>query len=224
MNIQDLPRLDRPRERLLRYGPEPLSTIELIAILLNSGSQKKNVLDLATDLLEQFQSLEKIAEASFEELSAVQGIGPAKALQLQAAFSLAKRFEKREDALLVFENPAAIANLIRSELPKTQEAVMILLLDVKRNIFHREIIALGTLTEVLLHPREVYHLAIRRKAYSIVLAHNHPSGDPSPSLQDTELTQSLAAAGRTLGIELLDHLIIGASRHFSFRECFLLGS
>ena len=222
MNLQDLPYSDRPRERLLRYGAESLSSLELLAILLSSGNGQRGVLEIAADLLEQFPSLDALSDASFEELSKVQGIGEAKATLLQAAFSLGKRLEKKEGELLFIKDIEKISERLRRDFPAKQEAVMVLLCDVKRAIFHREIVALGTLTQVLLHPREVFHPAIRKKAHSILLAHNHPSGDPTPSVNDIELTRSLAAAGETLGISLLDHLIVGAKSYFSFQEKGLL--
>ena len=217
MKIQHLLPNERPRERLLRYGPQTLSTLELLAILLSSGNQKANVLELASNLLSRFQSLSELAEASLEELLQVEGIGRAKALQIQAAFSLGKRLEKKEEDLCLEDLPGVI-RVISQEFPQGQEAVMVLLCDVKCQIFHREIIALGTLTEVLLHPREVFHLAIRKKAHSLILVHNHPSGDPAPSNGDMKMTQAIAMAGKTLGISLLDHLILGTNSYFSFKE------
>ena len=222
MNLQRIPPIERPRERLLRYGASSLSVIELLAVLLGSGSSQKNVLEIATDLLSHFKSLEAIAEASHAELSALEGIGPTKALQLQAAFSLGKRLEKKEGEPLFFGDLKAVIAQIGRDFPDKQEAIMVLLCDVKRAVFHQEIIGLGTLTQVLLHPREVFYPAVRHKAHSLVLVHNHPSGDPAPSIADKEMTRAIAMAGQTLGISLLDHLIVGAGAYFSFREKGLL--
>ena len=209
MNLKSLPPQDLPRERLARYGSAVLSTIELLAILLGSGTKKRSVLELAADLLGHFGSMNTLAEATLEELKQVSGIGEAKAVQLQAVFALLSRFEPEEQKLLL-DTPETVYALIRNELgEKKVETLMIILRDARKCYVHREIISKGTLTEVLMHPREIFHLAIRHRAHSLIIAHNHPSGDPTPSTRDLEMTQVLATAGRVVGIELSDHLIVG---------------
>lgn len=215
MNLKSLPAEERPRERLVRFGSESLSTIELLAILLGSGTQNRSVLLLAADLLAHFQSLQALSEASLQELQEVKGIGIAKAIQLQAAFALFRR--KEEVIHLLLDTPEKVYASIRSELEEQKiEILLILLRDVRRRFIHQEIISKGTLTELLLHPREIYHAAIKHRAHSLIIAHNHPSGDPTPSARDQEMTQILIAAGKVVGIPLADHLVIGRDSFTSF--------
>ncbi len=214
-----LPLSELPRERFSRYGSEALTSVELLAILLNSGTAKKSVLDLALELMECFGSLEEISEASVEEIAKLDGIGQTRAVQLKAAFALGKRLHRTQEQYFIFDRTEDLAAELHPEMAfRKSEVVMVLLLDVRKRIFHREIIAVGTLTEVLLHPREIFHPAIRRMAHSIILVHNHPSGDPTPSKRDIEVTRVVEEAGRLLGISLLDHLIIAKRGYFSFLE------
>lgn len=216
MNLKSLPPQERPRERLSRYGCEGLSSIELLAILLGSGTKERSVLELAADLLGHFGSVNALAEASLVELMEVKGIGEAKAIQVQAAFGLLGRIEKKPPATLL-DSPEKVYELIRGELEGQKiEMLMVVLRDVRKGFLHREVISKGTLTELLLHPREVFHLAIRHRAHSLILAHNHPSGDPNPSKRDIEITKLLVSAGRVVGIEVADHLIVGNSGFISF--------
>lgn len=219
MNLfQSIPKAERPRERLTRYGSDAVSTVELLAIVLGSGTKSCSVLELAGQILSHFGSLKNLANATLRELMAVKGIGPAKALQLQAAFSLLRRFQQ-EPERLPLRNPEAVYALIRSELEEAPtEQLLIVLRDTKRRLLHREIVSTGTLTELLIHPREVFHAAIRHRAHSAIIAHNHPSGDPTPSFRDLEMTKLLASAGRVVGIELVDHLIIGKNSYISLFE------
>ncbi len=216
--LKTIPLKDRPRERLARYGGEVLSTIELLAIILGSGTKEHSVLILATNLLTHFRSLQKLAAASIKELSEVKGIGKAKAVQLKAVFALGERKENcKEDPLPLIDSPHAAHLLIRRELASQPvETLLVLLRDLKQRAIHREIIGKGTLTEVLLHPREIYNIAVRHRAYSLIIAHNHPSGYPDPSPKDIQMTQLLTQAGQTLGIPLADHLIVSDAQFFSF--------
>jgi DNA repair protein RadC len=216
MTLRSLPAKERPRERLARYGGEGVSTIELLAILLGSGTQERSVLELAAEVLRHFGSLKHLAEATIAELRQVKGIGLAKATQLQAAFQLFRRLAAdREEVVL--SSPRVVYQLIRSELEwEATEVLMLVLRDVKRRLVHREVLGRGTLTELLVHPREVFCSAIRHRAHTAIIAHNHPSGDPTPSLQDLEMTELLSAAGRVVGIDLVDHLIVGKNTFVSF--------
>lgn len=222
MTLKHLPPEERPRERLARFGSDALSTIELLAILLGSGLQNRSVLQLAADLLSHFQSVQALSDASLEELQEVKGIGLAKAVQLKAAFALIYR---REEVPHPFcDKPENVYANIHSELEEQKiEMLMIVLRDVRRRLIHREILSKGTLTELLLHPREVYHVAIKHRAHSVIIAHNHPSGDPTPSARDCEMTQILMTAGRVIGIPLSDHLIIGRHTYTSFYKNGFLG-
>lgn len=224
MNLKQLPPQERPRERLARYGIHALSTIELLAILLGSGTENRSVLELAADLLSHFGSLNRLADATLKELREVKGIGEAKALLIQAALGLGGRFDPKGEPL-VLDSPEKVYQSVRHELGSQKvEVLWVFLRDVRKGCIHREAIAKGTLTELLMHPREIFHLAIRHRAHSLIIAHNHPSGDPSPSTQDLKMTDLLAAAGRVVGIELSDHLILGEGRFVSFFQQGWIGS
>ncbi len=218
--LRELPTEERPRERLLLGGAESLSTAELLAIVLGSGMRGKSVLQLAQELLGRFGSLEALARATVSELKAVAGLGPAKAVQLQAAFALATRLERtREPPVLVVNGPLAAYQVLREQLENAkEERVCALLLDSRSQVIKLETIAIGTLSEALVHPRELFYPAIRHKAAKIIVAHNHPSGDPTPSDEDFALTGRLVEAGTLLGIPLVDHLVIGSHTYRSIRE------
>ncbi len=219
--IKALPSEERPRERLVRYGTKSLSSIELIAILLGSGTKNRSVLQLAGELLAHFQTVKGLSEASLEELKEIKGIGIARAIQLHAAFALAHRIE--ESCYETLNTPEKIYAFIKADLEREKNEVFLLLLrDVKLRCIHREILFQGTLTELLFHPREVLHLAVKHKAHSIVIAHNHPTGDPTPSTRDLEMTKRLYQAATLVGIPLADHLIIGRGRFVSLARNFPL--
>jgi len=217
--LKHLPTDERPRERLMQKGPAALSSIELLAILLGTGTQKRSVLDLAADLLGHFGSLEQLADASLQELQTVPGIGEAKALQLQAAFALWRRTLAATAEKPVIDSPLTAFAHIQPDIQNEKTEVLgVMLRDVRRTLVHKEIVARGTLDQVIMHPREVFCSAIRHRAHSVIVVHNHPSGDPTPSDKDVEITSMLRAAGQVIGIPLIDHLIVGRSRFFSFRE------
>ncbi len=219
--LLDLPTHARPRERLLEAGEEALSLVELIAILLGTGTRGKSVLQLSQELLETFGSLPELLEASVEELRAIKGIGLAKALQLKAAFAIALRFRKLYDS----HRKVAVTTLhdayllLKDKLEHLrQEALVVLLRDAKGQAITTHQVALGTLSQVLIHPREVFFPAIRQKAHSMIIAHNHPSGDPTPSQADLEMTRRLISSGQIIGIPIDDHLIIGKGTYVSLKE------
>jgi len=219
--LLDLPSHARPRERLLEAGEEALSIVELLAIILGTGTQGKSVLQLSQELLETFGSLPALLEASVEELKTVKGIGPAKALQLKAAFAIALRFHKiygdQKKAALSTSQDAYF--LLKDKLEHLkQEALVVLLRDAKGQLISLNQVALGTLSQVLIHPREVFFPAIRQKAHSMIIAHNHPSGDPTPSQADLEMTRRLLSSGQIIGIPIDDHLIIGKGNYVSLKE------
>jgi DNA repair protein RadC len=218
--MHQIPKEERPRERLLRHGPEGLSTAEIIAIILGSGTKGKPVLHLAQELLSHFGSLSKLADASVEELCQIKGLGQTKAIQLKAAFSVGVKLSKQP---LIpryrIDSPLHVYNLLREELEnEKQERVVVVLQDIRGYVIGCETVSLGTLNQALIHPREVFYPAIRHKAASIVLAHNHPSGDPTPSAQDYAATQSILEAAKTLDIALQDHLVIAKEGFVSIRE------
>jgi DNA repair protein RadC len=209
--IKDLPEKDRPRERLAVEGPEALSSADLVAILLRTGRRGYSALDISRQLLARFQTLDRLARASLEELCAVKGIGPDKAVTLKSALTLAQRMarELQVDSP-VLDTPHRVADLLREENRFYEaEQFQVLLLNTRRRLIRVERIARGTLDTVLVHPRDVFKLAIAANASAVVLAHNHPSGDPTPSEADIRVTRDLIRAGQLLKIDVLDHIILG---------------
>ena len=219
-SLAKLPAQERPRERLLSLGTEALSLTELLAICLGSGRQGQSVLHLAEELLSTFGSLSNLLEASVSQLTEVKGIGETKAIQLKAIFALAKRIQRRAGAAkFSVKSPADAYHLIAPYLEdEKQEKVALLFRNVKGEIFHHEVIACGTLSEVLVHPREVFHHVLMHRAYSFIMVHNHPSGHPAPSKSDIELTRLVETSGRLMGIRLDDHLIVGKRAFVSLWE------
>jgi len=224
IRMKDVPREERPRERLRRHGAERLANKELLAILLRTGNQRESALTLAEKLLARFGSLANIASASFEELVAVNGIGPAKAADILAAFELAKRLaESRMEFQGVVNSPADAAQLVLRELSLAdKEHFMIIMLNTKNRVIAKKTVSIGHLQASLVHPREMFKEAIKRSSAALILVHNHPSGDLTPSREDITTTERLRKAGAVLGIDVLDHIIVGDNRYFSFREHGLL--
>jgi len=211
MKIKDQPASERPRERLMLSGEGSLSPAELVAILLRTGLKGTNVVEIGKQLVGKYGSLHALAQASVDDLKAVKGIGPDKAVTLVAAFALAKKMaDEMRGESPVLDTPDAVANLLREDnrLPGV-ETFQIVLLNSRRRLIRIEKISQGTLDTILVHPREVFKSAIAANAAAVVLAHNHPSGDPTPSEADIKVTRDLIRAGQLLKIEVLDHVIIG---------------
>ena len=209
--IRDLPNAERPRERLVALGAEALRNSELIAILLRTGTSGSSALEVAQRLLNRFQSLDQLARASLDELCQVKGIGPDKAVALKSAFTLAQRMvqELHPEALLL-DTPDRVADLLReANRLHAVEHFQTVLLNARRRLIRVEHISQGTLDTLLIHPREVFRGAIQAGAVALILAHNHPSGDPAPSEADIKVTRDLIRAGQLLKIEVLDHIILG---------------
>lgn len=219
-SIQCLPAEDRPRERLLRFGPDCLSLIELIAVILGSGTKAMPVLQLAQELVAHFGGLQQLTEATLAELLEIKGIGLAKAVQLKAALNLGSRASRQLiKSKYRIEHPSHAYQLIKDELEnESREIFVVILQDTKGFLICHEVVSIGSLSQTLVHPREVFYPAIRHKAASLLVAHNHPSGDPTPSSQDLELTRLLLDASRLIGIPLQDHLIIGKQTYLSLRQ------
>lgn len=213
MRLKDQPVSERPRERLVARGPDALTHAELIAILLRTGLPGVNVVQVGQNLLQKFGSLNALALASVDELRKVDGIGRDKAATLVAAFALARRMEQeRRDESPVLDNPATVVNFMReSNRLRNVEAFQVLLLNTRKRLIRVEEISDGTLDTLLVHPREVFRAAIAANASGIVLVHNHPSGDPSPSEADIKVTRDLIRAGHLLKIEVVDHVILGCA-------------
>lgn len=224
LRIADMLPDDRPRERLERSGPESLTTPELLAILFRTGTPKRNAVQVAEDLFRELGGLGGIATASLVELACVSGIGRVKAIEVKAAVELGKRLSAtKEDVKPVIRSPEDVAQLMMAELRYEQvEHLCALVLDARNQVRHTRKISTGTLTESLVHPREVFREAIRFSAASLCLVHNHPSGDPTPSPEDIKTTKRLLEAGKILGIDLLDHVIIGDGRWTSLKQLGLL--
>ncbi|WP_212973169.1 DNA repair protein RadC [Bacillus sp. J14TS2] len=218
--IRDFPIADRPRERMIKAGPQSLSTQEIIAILLRTGTKSESVLQLANRLLTKFDGLMWLKEAAFEELVSIKGIGQAKAVQLVAAVELGRRISNLTyDDRYVIKSPEDGANYVMNDMRfLTQEHFVVLYLNTKNQVVHRQTIFIGSLNASIVHPREVFKEAFRRAAATVICFHNHPSGDPTPSREDIEVTRRLAECGKMLGIEVLDHVIIGDKKYVSMKE------
>lgn len=219
-SMQAIPVSERPRERLLKHGPEAMSSTELLAIILGSGTKDVPVIQLAQTLLTKFGSLQAIAKATVQELCEVKGLGQAKAIQLKATFDLGIRASRGVPMLKYrADSPAQVYYYVKAEMELSRREIFkVLLLDTKCYIIAEELVSIGTLSKALAHPREIFYTAIRNTAASLVLIHNHPSGDPTPSKEDLDLTQKLIAVGRLIGIPIQDHLIIGHNSYMSLRQ------
>jgi DNA repair protein RadC len=211
LRLKDQPASERPRERLAARGPDALTHAELIAILLRTGLKGTNVVQVGQNLLQKFGSLNALALASVDEIRKIPGIGRDKAATLVAAFALARRMEQeRREESPVLDNPPTVVNFMReTNRLKNVESFQVLLLNTRKKLIRAEEISHGLLDTLLVHPREVFRAAIAANAASIVLVHNHPSGDPAPSDADIKTTRDLIRAGRLLKIEVTDHVIIG---------------
>lgn len=218
--VHDLPKPERPRERLQRFGPEALSAQELLALIIGRGVSKRSVMTIAQELLVKFGNIRAISEATLEELSQIKGIGLAKAAQIKACFELGKR-QDLEPELKDFDikDPQSIVKAIRAGIKdKAKEHFKLILLNTRNKIIGISTVSVGSLNASIVHPREVFKDAIIHNAYSVILVHNHPSGDPEPSEDDLTITKRLTEAGKILGIEVIDHIIIAKNGFFSFKE------
>ncbi|NLY89191.1 MAG: DNA repair protein RadC [Firmicutes bacterium] len=218
--IKDLPAEERPRERLEKYGAQSLSNAELLAILLRTGTSGLSALDLATTILAQFQTLDEIAAAGIGELSQIKGMGQSKAVQVLAAFELGRRLQVSEASKYEqVSSPGKVAELVMPRLRfLKQEHFLVIHLNTKNRVLSIETISMGTLDSSLVHPRDVFRTAIKNSSASLILVHNHPSGEPYPSNEDLNITRRLKEAGELLGIPILDHVIIGDNKYISLRE------
>lgn len=218
--IRDFPNDERPSERFVKQGPESLANHELLALLIQTGSKNESVLTLANKLLVHFDGLRLLKDASLDELKEMKGIGTAKAIQLMAAIELGRRVSNLEftDRYCI-RSPEDAAKYMMNEMRfLTQEHFVCLYLNTKNQVMHKQVVFIGSLNASIVHPREVYKEAFRRSAASIICLHNHPSGDPSPSREDIEVTKRLVECGKIIGIDLLDHIIIGENKFISLKE------
>jgi len=216
MKIKDLPKVERPREKLIRYGPEKISNSELLAILLRSGTKEENVVELANKIIKRF-SANELPNLTFDDLKDYPGLGPAKACEIVACFELGKRLLKDKKAE-IYLTPKDVWEELKDLHNHKKEHFVIFYLDARNQEIKREIISVGSLNANLVHPREVFEPAVRNLAAQIILAHNHPSGNPEPSEDDLEITKRLVESGRILGIEIIDHIIIAKTGFISLKE------
>jgi len=214
--IKDLPKVERPREKLIQYGPEKLSNSELLAILLGSGKKGENVIELANKILKKFKT-ESLPNLSFDDLKNYSGLGSAKACEIVACFELGKRLLKDKKATLIM-SPKEVWEELKDIRDNKKEHFIAFFLDTRNQVIKREIISVGSLNANLVHPREVFEPAIAHLVAQIILAHNHPSGDSEPSEDDLEITKRLVESGKILGIDVIDHIIVTRNSFISLKE------
>ncbi|WP_411343514.1 RadC family protein [Paenibacillus sp. WLX1005] len=218
--LRDIPHEDRPRERMMNYGAEALSHAELLAILLRTGTRDESAIHLATRILKQVGNIRQLVDLSIEELTEIRGIGTAKAIQIKAGIELGRRITRTSrDEAIAIRSPKDAADLLMEQMRYLQkEHFVCLFLNTKNQIISQETLSMGSLNASIVHPREVFRAAIKCSSASVICAHNHPSGDPTPSPEDISLTRRLVEAGHLIGIEVLDHVVIGDTRFVSLKE------
>lgn len=228
LKIREMPQEERPREKLLARGVDSLTNPELIAILLRTGVIGTNAIEVARELLERYGSLTGLSRCSVDELSKIRGVGFAKAVQLVAAFGLGQRLARETLSNQKIDSPELVNQLVGAEMRMLRkESLRVILLDTRYHLIRIQEVSTGSVNESIAHPREIFHPAVASSAYAVIVVHNHPSGDASPSQADHSLTRRLAEAAELLQIKLLDHIIIGAPAdgqpgYFSFKEAGVL--
>lgn len=218
MKILDIPKENRPRERFLKHGPVALSDAELFAIILRTGSRKENVIDMSNRLIKEY-GLNNLFDCSIKELQKIKGIGPTKAMQILAMTELNKRIIRSKNPIKRISHAKDVFDLFHDRLKdEKQEHFMILMLNSKNHIIGEQLVTKGVLDAAIVEPREVFRPAIKNAASKIIVVHNHPSGDCSPSKEDIEVTKALIEAGKTINIKVLDHVIIGNGSYWNWLE------
>lgn len=219
ISIHDMPEEERPRERLLKYGPDALSSAELLAIILRTGSRKENVVNMSSRILSEY-NIKQLSQANVVKLTQIHGIGTAKASQIAAVFELARKLEGfTDEPKRKIRSPADVYSLLYPKMREhKREKLVALLLDTKNQVIREETISIGTLNANIVHPREVFKAALMESSASVIISHNHPSGDPTPSREDIAVTEKLVEGGKMLGIDVLDHVIIGDGRYVSLKD------
>ncbi|MEA2036538.1 MAG: DNA repair protein RadC [Nanoarchaeota archaeon] len=217
MRIKDISKANRPRERLEKNGVHVLSDPELLAIIFKTGNKQENAIEMSDRLITKY-GLNKLNELSLKELQEIKGIGPAKAMQIKVLFEFNKRHNLSQKYGKSIKSAKDVFEYSFQRLLNDKEYFMVLHLDSKNRVIKDETVSTGTLNNSLVHPREIFKSAIKENANSVILVHNHPSGDPTPSSEDKEITERLFDAGELLDIKVLDHVIIGKGEYFSFKE------
>jgi DNA repair protein RadC len=220
ISLRDVPTEERPRERMQTLGAEALSNAELLAILLRTGSRSESVLHLSERLLIEAEGLKNLLDMSLQEMTMLHGIGLAKAIQIKAALELGRRVASfAKESRYVIRSPKDAAHYLMEEMRLLKkEHFVCLFLNMKNQVIGKETIFIGSLNSSIVHPREIFRSAVKRSSASIICLHNHPSGDPTPSPEDIQVTKRLFEAGEIMGIELLDHVIIGDLDYVSLKE------
>ena len=218
--IKEIPKQERPRERFINYPIDTIQTHELIAIILRTGSKQESVLELSKKILYQYSTLKELSNTSIKELMTIKGIGKSKAIELKAAFELGKRSVNEQFTNNVkLTSPESIYLYLKDQLEmKTQEHLIALYLNTKGELIKKEVLFIGTLHSSVIHPREIFKHAVLNSAASLIICHNHPSGDPTPSKNDLDVTKVINENSIMMDIPLMDHIIIGRDKYFSFKE------
>lgn len=218
--IREIPVDERPRERMMQFGASSLSNAELIAILLRTGTESQSAVHIAERVLSQTAGLKGLTDSTIETLVQVKGVGPAKAIQILAGVELGRRISRLiPEERLTVRSPQDAAEFMMDELQHlTQEHFVCLFLNTKNEVIGKETIFVGSLNASIVHPREIFRKAIQRASAAIICFHNHPSGDPTPSAEDRHVTRRLKEAGKIVGIDVLDHIIVGEQRFYSMKE------
>lgn len=219
IKVSNIPKEYKPREKLLKYGSNFLTDEELLAIILRTGNKEENVLELSKRILNEIGGIHGLLNCSVEEFMTIKGIKSAKATQILSVCEIYKRLSKPKDKRLKVRKPSDIVSLIMTDIFfMEQEIFMVITLNSKNNVLSKKEIFKGSLNSSLVHPREVFKEALKNSAASIIICHNHPSGDPCPSKEDINVTKRIKECGNIMGIELLDHIIIGDNNYISLKE------
>jgi DNA repair protein RadC len=228
LKIREMPREERPREKLAAHGASALTDPELIAILLRTGIRGANAIEVGRKLLKDYGSLRGLSRCTVDELAKIEGVGFAKAVQLAAAFDLGNRLARETLSKQKIDSPELVNELVGQEMRRLRkESLRVILLDTRYHLIRVEEVSIGSVNESIAHPRDIFRPAVVASAHAVIVVHNHPSGDASPSQTDHSLTRRLAEAAELLQIKLLDHIIIGAPAegspgYFSFKEARVL--
>lgn len=218
--IKEMHISDKPRERLLAYGANKLTNQELLAIIINSGSREMSSLTLSNRIIKNMKSIGELRDITYQELISIKGIGQAKAVTILSAIELAVRMYSHSlEEDIFIKSPEDVSNLLMEQMRYYhQEHFIVLYLSTKNMVIHQETMFKGSLNTSIVHPREIYKGAVKRSAAALICVHNHPSGDPSPSKEDIEVTKRLKECGELIGVDFLDHIIIGAGKYLSLKE------